>query len=136
MKKLLLLLAVLLCGTISMSAQSTETGYVTVYWDDQCTNDCCSPMVYGACITIERASDHAVIIQDLCATESQGDHHTFQFDFPCSSESEEFIVYATVRKGCLDPKTECCFGRNTGQTTTCEELMNDECDIDPPIVIN
>jgi hypothetical protein len=93
---------------------------------DNCQNYCCTPLVFGACITIERVSDHALILENECAVESQGTYHTFEFEFPCSSENEEFIVYATVRKGCLDPDKECCFGRNTGESGTCGDFIGGE----------
>jgi hypothetical protein len=126
MKKLILVLTFMLFGVPLLIGQSTETGYVTVNWIDNCEDNCCTPLVFGACITIERVSDHEIILLNECAVESQGTYHTFEFDFPCSIESEEFMVYATVRKGCLDPQEECCFGRNEGEIATCGEFIGGE----------
>jgi hypothetical protein len=119
MKKLVLIFAVLFLGTFSISAQSSGTGYVQVTWNS--CDPCCVGMEYYVCITIERISDHEIIVENLCS-EVEASPYTFSFDLDCS-ENEYFKVYASVRAGCDgEPPTECCYGKNSGVTASCSDL--------------
>jgi hypothetical protein len=124
MKKLIIAIVVVLIGATNLSAQATETGYVTVQWNT--CDPCCTPMQYFAAYSVMRISDNQEVASGWTIVSDQVLSHLFEFLFPCASEGEEFKVFARVVAGCdlggVNP-TICCHGKNPGEVTDCEELM-------------
>jgi len=59
MKKFALVLTMILLGAVTLFAQSTETGYVTVKWIP--CDECCSPMQYFVAYSVGRVSDNSEV---------------------------------------------------------------------------
>ncbi|MCK9398906.1 MAG: hypothetical protein M0Q51_02775 [Bacteroidales bacterium] len=122
MKKIFIILIMMMIGSSMTSAQSIETGYVTVTWTE--VTPCCIPMKYYVCITIMRVSDRVAVVENLCEVVDVGnDHYQFVFEFPCSTSNEEFQVFATVRAGC-EGTPPCDNGKNPGTLADCEDLTS------------
>jgi len=124
MKKIFIILIMMMIGSSMTSAQSTETGYVTVNWNG--ITPCCIPMQYYVCITVMRVSDRVVVVDNLCTLVNSGTtSHKFEFEFPCGYSNEQFQVFATVRAGCAGPPPVLCeYGKNEGVNASCADLMS------------
>ncbi|MCK9401739.1 MAG: hypothetical protein M0Q51_17370 [Bacteroidales bacterium] len=124
MKKFALVLTMMLLGAAALFAQSTETGYVTVKWTP--CDECCSPMQYFVAYSVGRVSDNSEVAHGWTVVSDQYTEHIFEFEFPCGSPGEDFMVYARVVAGCdfggLN-ETICCSNKNPGEPADCSELM-------------
>lgn len=124
MKKLFIILIMMMIGSSMASAQSIETGYVTVTWTQ--VEPCCIPMKYYVCISVMRVSDRVSVVENLCEIiNPPAVSYRFEFEFPYSISNEEFQVFATVRAGCDgNPPVLCDIGKNPGTIASCDDLMD------------
>jgi hypothetical protein len=124
MKKIAFVFLLIAFISTKLLSQTIEMAYINVHWNADSCQSCCLSMEYVVCISIERMSDHA-LVAECCDEVGLGvNEYEFACEFPCNEyQTDEFMVYASVRKGC-PPNTWCCNGKDPGETVKCNDLIN------------